>query len=190
MKKDYSLDDRPGSLTLYGGPYTLSMPTCPTLVLRKQQHWPVIWETQLDFQPNSPRVESGTAVWWNYTCFASIGIALQRESSQNQRIVRFSPPSNHGEAVERTISTEGKIILVIECTATNYRLGFREAQDKTREDCSWLGEIDTQILTRNPEIGQSSSQRTGRSIDSRPNTEVRHWFPSFRGRTPRHKAHH
>jgi len=93
-------------------------------------------------------------VWWNYTCFASIGIALQQDGGHHQRIVRFTPPSNHGQAVEKVISVEGAVILVIESTATNYRLGFREAQDKTREDCSWLGEIDTQIMTRSPEIGQ------------------------------------
>ncbi|KAH9874842.1 hypothetical protein J1614_004329 [Plenodomus biglobosus] len=153
-RTDFSLTDRPGHLTLHGGPYTLSMPTSPTLFLRKQQHWPVTWETQLDFQPVMPRVEAGTVVWWNYTCFASIGIRQAQVSGQGQRVVRFTPPANAGEFVEKVVGSHGEIKFVVDCTATSYRFGYRESGAQQGDDWEWLGEVDTQIMTRNPDIGQ------------------------------------
>ncbi|KAF1835200.1 putative glycosyl hydrolase, partial [Decorospora gaudefroyi] len=156
VKKDYSLTARPGHLTLYGGPYTLSMPTCPTLFLRKQRHWPVTWETQLTFQPSVPRVEAGNVVWWNYTCHARIGIAL---NTQSQRIVRFTPPGTNAVAVERNIYEKGDVTFVVDSTDTTYRFGYREVcgaekLPASREAWVWLGEVDTQVLTQNPVIGQ------------------------------------
>lgn len=130
------------------------MPTCPTLFLRKQQHWPITWETQLDFQPNTTRVEAGTVVWWNYTCFASIGITSAQTDNQKQKVIRYTPPSNCGESVQKILTIDGAIILVIESTPTSYRLGYRQAQDATSQECTWLGEVDTQVMTRSPEIGQ------------------------------------
>ena len=146
---------RPDELTLYGGPYTLSMPTCPTLFLRKQKHWPVVWETKLDFQPEVARVEAGTVVWWNYTCYASIGITLVTRDGQLHRAIRLSGPGM--EAKEEVISERGAVKLTIESTATSYRLGFWGVTPETQrkgEDWTWLGEIDTQVITRGPEVGQ------------------------------------
>ncbi|KAH7073143.1 glycosyl hydrolase [Paraphoma chrysanthemicola] len=153
VRKDYSFGTRPGSLTLHGGPYTLSMPTSPTLLLRKQRHWPVVWETQLDFKPNSSRVEAGTVVWWNYTCFASIGVRLKHGNGTPQRLIRFTPPTKAGEVVDAIISAEAEVRLIIDCTDTSYRFGYREVGEPS-EDWNWLAEVDTQVLTRSPDIGQ------------------------------------
>jgi beta-xylosidase len=145
---------RPDELTLYGGPYTLSMPACPTLFLRKQKHWPVVWETQLDFQPDALRVEAGTVVWWNHTCYASIGITLVERGAQLQRAVRLTDPDM--EVKEAIIPEQGAVKLVIESTVTSYRLGYRVINDETHqttEDWTWLGEIETQIMTRTPKVG-------------------------------------
>jgi beta-xylosidase len=128
------------------------MPTCPTLFLRKQRHWSVTWETQLDFHPNVPKVEAGTVVWWNHTCYASIGIALRSQDNQTQRIVRFT--SSHGDIVERTITTKGEVKLIIESTATSYYLAYQEMEGGKNAVQS-LGEVDTEVMTRNPEIGQA-----------------------------------
>ncbi|KAF2855361.1 glycoside hydrolase family 43 protein [Plenodomus tracheiphilus IPT5] len=153
-RTDYSLTDRPGHLSLHGGPYTLSTPTSPTMFLRKQRHWPVVWETQLDFQPKIPRVEAGTVVWWNYTCFASIGIRQSQVSGRDERIVRFTPPANAGQLVEKVIYGQEEIKLIVDCNATSYRFGFRASEAQHESDWVWLGEVDTQVMTRNPEIGQ------------------------------------
>jgi beta-xylosidase len=151
VRKDYSLTVQPGLLTLNGGPYTLSSPICPTLFLRKQRHWPVIWETKLDFQPEVPRVEAGTVVWWNYTCYASIGIALRQHDSQSQRIVRFTSPD--AEVLEEVISEKGEVKFVVESTPIIYRFGYHDTADG-KTALQWLGEVDTEVMTRNPEIGQ------------------------------------
>jgi len=108
----------------------------------------VTWETQLDFQPGVPRVEAGTVVWWNYTCYASIGIAL---SNQDQTIVRFTPPET--KPIEQVISEKGEVKFIVDCTATSYRFGYQEVGAGT-EEWIWLGEVDTEVLTRNPDIGQ------------------------------------
>jgi beta-xylosidase len=154
VKKDYSLTDRLGHLTLHGGPYTLSMPTSPTLLLRKQRHRPVTWETRLDFQPKVPRVEAGTVVWWNYLCFASIGIRLQERAGHFQRVVRFTPPANTGNPAEQVISETGEVTFVIDCTEQSYCFGFKAVDAWDDQEWTWLGEVDTQVMTRNPEIGQ------------------------------------
>ena len=121
VRKDYSMTARHDYLTLNGSPYTLSMPTCPTLFLRKQRHWPVVWETQLDFQPDVPRVEAGTVLWWNHTCYASIGIALTDRDGRQQRVVKLTRPDM--EIVEHVISEKGEMKLVIDSTATSYQHG-------------------------------------------------------------------
>jgi beta-xylosidase len=153
VKKDYSMTTRHDSLTLNGGPYPLSMPACPTLFLRKQRHWPVVWETQLDFQPDVSRVEAGTVLYWNHTCYSSIGIALADRNGEPQRIVRLTRPDM--EPVEQAISDKGEVKLAIDSTATTYRFGYREVGDGTQQSAewTWLGEIDTQIMTRPPHIG-------------------------------------
>lgn len=154
VRQEFSLTDLPGHLTLHGGPYTLSTPTCPTLFLRKQTHWPVVWETELAFQPKIPRVEAGTVVWWNYTCFASIGVQSSGAVRENQRFIRFTPPANTGKVVDQKIANEGSVKFVIDCTPTSYRFGFRLVDGHDEDAWTWLGEVDTQILTRNPEVGQ------------------------------------
>jgi beta-xylosidase len=124
------------------------MPACPTLVLRKQRHWPVTWETQLEFHPKTSQVEAGTVVWWNYTCYASIGIAL---NIQKQRIVRFTSPD--GEVVEQAIEEKGDVKFIIESTATSYRFRYYETGIRNSM-LQMLGDVNTEVMTRNPEIGQ------------------------------------
>lgn len=143
---------RNGHLTLFGSPYPLSMPACPTLFLRKQRHWPVTWETQLDFLPQTALDEAGTVVYWNHTCFASIGIRARVHGDKLQRIVRFSPPANAEEVVDHEISDNGEVKFLVDCTPTHYRFAFKEAKEEL-EEWKWLGEVDTQVMTRNPDVG-------------------------------------
>jgi hypothetical protein len=106
-----------------------------------------MWTTELDFQPNVSQVEAGTVVWWNYTCYASIGIAL---NNQKQRIVRFTSPDK--EVTEMTISVTGEVKFIIDSTTTSYRFGYQELG--SGKNTQWLGEVDTEVMTRNPDIGQ------------------------------------
>ncbi|KAI9930244.1 hypothetical protein MW887_012056 [Aspergillus wentii] len=130
VKVDYSLSERPNYLRLYGGPYNLSTPTCPTLFLRKQTHRSCIWETRLSFHPTSDKTEAGTVVWWNYFTYSSIGIRL----FSGKRIIRFR--SAEGNVVEHELNTQSDVIFFIEC-GENYRFGFKEASNETQ----WVGQV-------------------------------------------------
>tara|TARA_R110002003_G_scaffold2616_3_gene24510 strand:+ start:19239 stop:19577 length:339 start_codon:yes stop_codon:yes gene_type:complete len=82
-----------------------------------------------------------------------MGIRLQNDGPHSKRVVRFTPPTNAGEVVHATIPDNGEVKMTVDCTATCYRFGYRVVGD-ANEDWTWIAEVDTQVLTRNPEIGQ------------------------------------
>lgn len=139
---DYSLLERPNYLRLYGGPYNLSTPTCPTLFLQKQTHRSCIWETRLSFHPTSDKTEAGTVVWWNYFTYSSIGIRL----SSGKRVIRYRPAE--GDVVEHELNTQSDIIFFIEC-GEHYRFGFKEASNETQ----WVGQVSNRTMTKTPPVG-------------------------------------
>ncbi|PGH15630.1 hypothetical protein AJ79_02223 [Helicocarpus griseus UAMH5409] len=116
-KIDFSLKDNPNHLRLYGGPYTLPIPACPTMFLRKQIQKATTWETCLSFHPTSPRTEAGTVVWWNNLRYSSIGIRIRATKSnpnEFERILRFRP--GVGGVVEHALEfRENDVVLVVEC---------------------------------------------------------------------------
>ncbi|KAE8376020.1 glycosyl hydrolase [Aspergillus bertholletiae] len=145
---DYSLIERPNHLRLYGGPYNLSVPSCPTLFLRKQMHRYSTWETQLSFRPQSPHTEAGAVVWWNYFTYSSIGIRLS--PTGGTRILRFRPAE--GEVIDRKLeSTVSDVVLLIEC-GDQYRFGFREMNGANCKS-QWIGEVQNSVMTQSPPIG-------------------------------------
>ncbi|KAI5296073.1 hypothetical protein KEM52_005808 [Ascosphaera acerosa] len=143
--QDYTLVERPGYLRLYGAAYTLASPACPTILLRKQQHRTTTWRTQLDFKPESAFVEAGTALYWNYYTFSSIGVRLANDGS-GVRLVRFTPAADSLDSetqppvVEQVLEdTCAEVQLAVECSETHYRFGFRS--------------ITTAVMTRAPPVG-------------------------------------
>lgn len=69
-------------------------------------------------------------------------------------MLRFTPPTRAGEIVEKSISATGEVKFIIESTERNYRFGYQESSVHYGKEWTWLGEVDTQILTREPEVGQ------------------------------------
>ncbi|RAL14747.1 glycoside hydrolase family 43 protein [Aspergillus homomorphus CBS 101889] len=149
LVRDYSLTDREGCLRLYGGPYNLSVPTCPTLFLRKQTHRVCTWETRLSFHSNQEHTEAGTVVWWNYQTYSSIGV---RGAAKGPRVVRYR--SAEGEAVETPLrDQQSDIIFVVDC-GTSYRFGFRELLPDGKETAlQWIGAVQNRTMTRAPTVG-------------------------------------
>ncbi|KAF4544217.1 Glycosyl hydrolases family 43 [Lasiodiplodia theobromae] len=151
--EDFSLTERRGFLRLYGGPYTLSTPACPTLFLRKQTHDPVTWETKLSFRPDSPRTEAGAVVYWNQHTYSSIGI---RKTPGNRtpggRIIRFR--NAEGETTDYELqSLESDVVLTIK-SDHGYELGFRElGLQSEKVEVKWLGRVSSEVMTRNPDVG-------------------------------------
>ncbi|KAL5363734.1 glycosyl hydrolase [Aspergillus floccosus] len=142
VKTDYSLTERPGYLRLHGGPYNLSVPTCPTLLLRKQTHRVCTWETRLSFCPSSPHTEAGTVVWWNYFTYSSIGISLSARGGP--RVVRWRSVDGHYTDLHFSSPTS-EVIFVIEC-GDRYRFGYREVDEAT-DTVQWITEAKNTDLT-------------------------------------------
>ncbi|KAJ5859293.1 hypothetical protein N7534_004570 [Penicillium rubens] len=158
LKKDYTLLPEKGLLRLHGSPYTLSTPACPTLFLRKQTHRFCIWETRLSFSPNSANTEAGTVVYLNYFTWASVGVRLASQSSEDgKRTIRFTP-SNLGpghEPIDIPLSSStSDVILRVGC-GDGYRFGFREVEAEDREDgqdgeVQWIQEVGNKSLVEAP----------------------------------------
>ncbi|KAL6172562.1 hypothetical protein ACJQWK_01717 [Exserohilum turcicum] len=57
---------------------------------------------------------------------------------------------------EAVIARQGAIKLIVESSVECYRLGYCEVavgSQETSGDWKWLGAVDTQIMTRSPEVG-------------------------------------
>lgn len=148
-----SLTARPGYLRIYGGPYRLSSSNSPTALFRKQLHRQGVWRTRLAFAPDSFDCEAGTAVYWNYFTWSSIGV---RRASSGVRQVVVTP--SEGETTYADLETDdAEIILAIECQESKYRFGFQELskaiKKSSENNVQWLGEISTESMTRDPPIG-------------------------------------
>ncbi|KKK13966.1 glycosyl hydrolase, partial [Aspergillus rambellii] len=171
VKKDYSLTTRPNYLRLHGNPYTLSIPTCPTLFLRKQTHRFCTWETSLSFSPTSPNTEAGTVLWLNYFTYSSIGIRLSpgaepesNDSHSKKRIIRFRHVS--GEAIDMDLSTVSNEVTLVIASGDEYKFGFREEEEEEGESftssststsasntspgITWLGSISNKDMVEAP----------------------------------------
>lgn len=145
LTTDYSLAERPNYLRLYGGPYNLSVPACPTMFLRKQTHRFCTWETKLSFLPTSYKTEAGTVLWWNYFTYTSLGV----RKNGPDRIIRFRP--SEGKPLEYGLSSTTEVVLVIEC-GHQYRFGYREETDP---EVTWIGTVDNQTAIKSPSVGAS-----------------------------------
>ncbi|KAJ5786976.1 Concanavalin A-like lectin/glucanase subgroup [Penicillium paradoxum] len=140
---DYSLTERPNHLRLYGGPYNLSVPACPTMFLRKQTHRICRWETRVSFQPTTDLTEAGTVMWTNYFTYSTIGIRKDNKG----RFILFRP--SEGNPVEHRLGTKADVILIINCGA-EYRFGYRE---DTECDIQWVGSVSNSAATVAPPVG-------------------------------------
>lgn len=99
---DHSLTDRPGSLTLYGGPYHIRVDESPTLFLRKQTSFEGVWSVRLDYPELEIGHEAGTAVWWSKWAFASIGLRGREGGVGRDLVFRF--PNRVGNEFQVSLS--------------------------------------------------------------------------------------
>ncbi|KAL6233334.1 glycosyl hydrolase [Aspergillus navahoensis] len=76
LKREYSLTDNPGSLSLYGSAYRITDAECPSMLLQKQPAVSVDWRVGLRFAPENALEEAGTAIWWSQFAYASIGLRM------------------------------------------------------------------------------------------------------------------
>lgn len=91
LKQEWSLSERKGHLRLHGGPYDLSSPESPTLLLRKQTAFDQSFSATLDFHPSGSGYEAGIVIWWSMFSYASIGIIAGEKS--DTRVVTVKLPT-------------------------------------------------------------------------------------------------
>lgn len=87
----------PRGLALRGGPDTLDVDHCPSLLLRKQTAFNLDWSTEVDFSPKFGE-EAGTVAWIARGAYASLGV----RGTEHGREVVFKRPV--GDADEFVVS--------------------------------------------------------------------------------------
>lgn len=85
----YSLTERPSALTIHGSPYYFTDDESPSMLLRRQDAFEGVWQTELDFAPSAAGEEAGTTVWWSKWAFASVGLRGTGEEGNVGREVLF-----------------------------------------------------------------------------------------------------
>lgn len=153
QKQDFEITINPSSLRLFGSPYTLGSPACPTVFFRKQTSRVGVWSTQLSFNPTSAHMEAGTVVYWNHLTYAHIGI---KGSSQESRKQVTTHVFINGQAKGHSIGelkTKGDVTLFIWCTDKGYKLGFKPCDEPNEKAIQWMGETIVEEITADPPIG-------------------------------------
>jgi beta-xylosidase len=149
QKVDWSLTERPGWLRLWGGPYNLDSPACSTMWLRKQMTRSTIFETKMDFRPDSTGIEAGVVVWWNYTCHSSIGIRLVNSDQGKARWIKVMLAD--GNTIFRSLKSLGNEVVLVIGGGSEYTFGYREMGMDTQVEI--IGTVSNAIMTRDPDIG-------------------------------------
>ncbi|KAL4976293.1 glycosyl hydrolase [Aspergillus desertorum] len=150
LKREYSLTDNPGSLSLYGNAYRIFDPECPSMLLQKQPAVSVDWRVGLRFAPENALEEAGTAVWWSQFAYASIGLRMSEAGKGYE--ISFRGYTGEGDRFEETvhpIEWNTNIELLIRARPAKYELLFSVAGSGTRADAGFtkLGEIMSSALT-------------------------------------------
>ncbi|KAL4748230.1 glycosyl hydrolase [Aspergillus terricola var. indicus] len=136
LKREYSLADNPGSLSLYGNAYRIFDSECPSMLLQKQPAVSVDWRAGLRFAPENALEEAGTAVWWSQFAYASIGL-------------RMSESGGGYEENVHPIEWNTNLELLIRARPTKYELLFSVGSSGAcaGTDFTKLGEITASALT-------------------------------------------
>lgn len=89
LKLEQDAVSRPGCLTLWGGPYTLEVDECPSMLLQKQPDFHCSWSFALDFASANPGSCAGTTVWWSRYAYAAAFIRCRENNSSRELVFRF-----------------------------------------------------------------------------------------------------
>lgn len=88
VRQEWSLTAKSGHLTLWGNPFRIDQLESPALLCRKQQYHAGVWETILDFAPETEYEEAGTAVFWSNYSF--IALVLRRRGDGLELVLRWN----------------------------------------------------------------------------------------------------
>jgi alpha-N-arabinofuranosidase len=129
--EDWSLTEKPGTVTLHGSAVTLNDVDSPAFIGRRQQHANCAVSTTVDFDPTQENEEAGLTALMN-ECH-HYDIAITRRDGQRSVIFRQRiGPFLQAELACEPIG-EGAVTLVIEGGALTYRFQYAVAGGEPRE---------------------------------------------------------
>ncbi|RDW87084.1 glycoside hydrolase family 43 protein [Aspergillus mulundensis] len=142
LKREYSLTQTPGCLSLYGNAYRIHDPEWPSMLLQKQTEFSVDWRVGLQFSPENALEEAGTAIWWSQFAYASIGL---RRAAEGGYEVRFRGYTGEGDTFEETVHAvkSTALELLIRARPATYELLFSIPGERPTK----LGGIASSALT-------------------------------------------
>jgi alpha-N-arabinofuranosidase len=148
VRESYSVQARPGWLTLHGTATTLAEAASPTWVGRRQQHFSCRVATLLDFAPLREGDEAGLSVYMSPDHRYEIGV--RRVGPQAQVFVR-QRVGRHLEAVTASSAVEAnaKVVLQVDAAPEEYRFSFGAVGPDGRAPASLapLGTAATRYLS-------------------------------------------
>ncbi|KAJ0426194.1 putative glycosyl hydrolase [Aspergillus carlsbadensis] len=146
LKREYSLSENPGNLSLYGNAYRVYDSECPSILLQKQMELSVDWRVGLRFSPENPLEEAGTAIWWSQFAYASIGLR-KSEKGEYEVVFRGYTGKAEGDVFQETthpLASNTEINLLIRARPAKYELLFSLPGS---DESTKLGEITSAALT-------------------------------------------
>ncbi|KAL4811963.1 glycosyl hydrolase [Aspergillus spinulosporus] len=150
LKREYSLVDNPGALSLYGNAYRISDSECPSMLLQKQPTVSVDWRVGLRFAPENELEEAGTAIWWSQFSYASVGLRMSKSRDSYEVLFRgYTGEGDRFEEKAHSIQWNTDLELLIRARPTKYELLFSVVRSVVcaSPDFTKLGEITTSALT-------------------------------------------
>lgn len=129
--EDWSLTEKPGTLTLHGSAVMLNDVASPAFIGRRQQHFDCVASTTINFEPAKENEEAGLTVLMNERHHYEI--AITRRNGQRSVILR----QRIGPLLQAEVACEpiedGPILLEVEASVLSYTFKYAIADGEPRE---------------------------------------------------------
>jgi xylan 1,4-beta-xylosidase len=137
----WSLEKKPGSLTLTGNPHTLDEAASPAFIGRRQQHFNCVTTVNLDFNPASDNETAGITVLMNEK--HHYDLYVQKEGNDRYIVLRYRIGSL--KHIENKVKLPaGPVQLRINAEQLSYAFSYLPAG---ASDFVSLGEMETRYLS-------------------------------------------
>lgn len=124
VSKNYSLNERPGWLTLHGRDTTLDDGDSPTFIGRRQQHFNASITALIDFEPEVGQ-EAGLTIFQNERHHYEIGVTCEAEQKWifvRHRIGKLQ------QVMDRYPVRDGELILRIDAQTEAYYFSYKQGE--------------------------------------------------------------
>ncbi|MDX6765239.1 MAG: glycoside hydrolase family 43 protein [Candidatus Methylacidiphilales bacterium] len=122
VEEHYSLTERPGFLRLHGTAESLSDPSSPTFVARRQQHFHATITAHLEFEPCHPGDRAGLSLFMTHEHHYDLFVT--RENGKRVLVVEARLELIHHRAAMVVLPEAGPVHLRIVSAKELYHFGF------------------------------------------------------------------